>query len=99
MMEIAFRARIWLYEGQAAWYFVTLPKGPSAEIKSMTAGRLKTWGSVPVTAMIGSTRWKTSIFRDTKRAAYLLPLKAAVRTKEQLRAGDSVEISLLIDAG
>lgn len=52
-------------------------------------------GIAPVTAIIGATRWKTSIFWDRKRDAYLLPVKAAVRTKEQLREGDSPEIALV----
>jgi len=55
------------------------------------------WGSVRVTAMIGLSRWKTSLFRDTRRDAYLLPLKAAVRAKEAVRAGDTVEVTVRIE--
>jgi len=47
--------------------------------------------------MIGRTRWKTSIFRDRKREAYLLPVKAAVRSKEQLREGEPAEVYLTVE--
>ncbi|MCC6538077.1 MAG: DUF1905 domain-containing protein [Bryobacterales bacterium] len=95
--EFSFRARVWLYEGQGAWHFVTVPAAVSAEIKEAAQGRAKAWGSVSVTAIAPlGTRWQTSLFRDQKRNAYLLPLKAAVRTKEQWRAGDWAEITLLV---
>ncbi|MBM3797136.1 MAG: DUF1905 domain-containing protein [Acidobacteria bacterium] len=95
--EYSFRARIWLYEGQGAWHFVTVPTKISAEIKAAANGRTKAWGSVSVTAMAPlGTRWKTSLFRDTKRNAYLLLVKAAVRAKEQWRVSDWAEITLLL---
>jgi len=52
-----------------------------------------------VTATIGETRWKTSIFRDNRSAAYLLPIKASVRLREQLQAGLKVEVFLIIEFG
>lgn len=96
-LDFAFRARLWLYEGQGAWHFLTLPKAVSARIHAAAAGRSKPFGSLRVTAKIGNTRWKSSVFRDTKRGAYLLPVKAAVRAAEQLRAGDTVEVFLLAE--
>lgn len=96
-LDITFRARLWLYDGNAAWHFLTLPKAVSARIKALTAGTGKAFGSVRVTATIGHTRWKTSLFPDNKAGAYLLPVKASVRAREQLRAGDTVELSLLAD--
>ena len=96
-LDFVFHARMWLYEGESAWHFATLPKAMSARIKSLTAGKNRAWGSLRVEATIGETRWKTSIFRDRKTGAYLLPIKASVRTREQLRAGDSVEIALIVE--
>ena len=54
------------------------------------------WGSIRVTVTIGSTRWKTWIFPDKKRGAYLLPLKAAVRAKEKIGPGDAVAATIEI---
>ena len=96
-LEFDIRAQIWLYEGKSVWHFVRLPKDISARIKSLTAGKASNGGSVRVSASIGATRWRTSIFPDTKTATYLLPIKAAVRVKEQLRAGETVEIVVCID--
>ena len=50
------------------------------------------WGTIPVTARIGSTTWKTSLF--PKDGRYLVPLKAAVRRAEELAEGDEVGIVL-----
>ena len=37
---------------------------------------------------------KTSIFPDKKRGGYLLPLKAAVRTKEKIELGNTVAVTI-----
>jgi len=47
-----------------------------------------------VIATVGRTSWKTSIFPDKKRGAYLLPLKAAVRTKEKIEPGNTVAVTI-----
>lgn len=97
-MEVFFQARVWRHEGgTGAWHFVTLPKRVSRQIRTLAAGKCKPGGSLPVTARIGVTRWKTSLFDDRKRDAYLLPLKAQVRAKEQLRAGELAEVTLMAD--
>lgn len=80
----------------AGWHFVTLPKKRSAEIKTRFGGRAHGWGSLPVIATIGETSWETSIFPDKKSDAYVLPLKAAVRKKENLEAGDTIAMTLEI---
>jgi uncharacterized protein DUF1905 len=95
--EFVFRARIWLYDGASAWHFVTLPKPLSARIKRLAAGRNKALGTVPVEAWIGEARWRTSIFSDNKLAAYVLPIKAALRKREQLQAGITVEVLLVAE--
>jgi hypothetical protein len=90
--RIAFKAKLWIYEGKAAWHFVTLPKGESAKIKAVFGSMKRGWGSLPVLATMGQAQWKTSIFPDSKRGAYLLPIKAEVRLKEQAKAGDQRSI-------
>ena len=88
-IEFKFLSEVWIYPGKAAWYFVTLPEDIAAEIKFFT-GRKNGFGTIPVLAHIGNTSWKTSIFPDATRGAYLLPVKAAVRKKENLCVGSSV---------
>lgn len=88
------QSKVWLYPGQAAWNFVTLPKKESAQIKEFFGGLKKGFGSLPVKVSIGQTVWKTSIFPDNKADAYLLPLKAEVRKKEKIMEGDIVELNI-----
>ncbi len=87
--RFSFKAKIWLYEGKAAWYFASLPKGMSAKIKAIFGGMKRGWGSLPVLVTLGKTQWRTSIFPDSKRGAYLLPLKAEVRRQEKAKVNDT----------
>ncbi len=84
------RAKVWLYTGMAGWHFVTLPKKQSAQIRKTFSRMRRGWGSLPVLATIGETSWRTSIFPDNKSQSYLLPLKADVRKKERMEAGDTI---------
>jgi hypothetical protein len=96
-LEFTFRARIWLHEGNSPWHFVTLPKAVSEQIRNLTRGRKNAFGSLRVAATMGETRWKTSIFPDSKSARYVLPIKASVRRREQLHAGLMVEVFLITE--
>jgi hypothetical protein len=96
MSDYSFKAAIWLYQGKAAWHFVTLPKALSQEIRVLSFDKKAAWGSVRVNVTIGSTSWKTSIFPDTKAGVYLLPIKTDVRKKEKIAAGDTVKIGITI---
>ena len=89
-----FEAELWLYEGDAAWHFVTLPGDISDDITARTEGRRRGFGSVRVRVTVGGTTWSTSVFPDAKRGAYVLPVKKEVRTREQLVAGDRVTVAL-----
>ncbi len=89
-----FSAVLWLHTGKAAWHFVTLPADIADEIDYLTAGNRRGFGSVRVKVTIGSMSWDTSIFPDTKSESFLLPIKAQVRTREDLRDGDTVDVKL-----
>lgn len=88
------QTKVWLYPGQAAWHFVTLPKDESGQIKELFGGLKKGFGSLPVKVTIGETTWKTSIFPDKKAGAYLLPLKADVRKREKIMEGDALVLDI-----
>lgn len=87
---------VWLWSGQAAWHFLTLPEEVADEIHARFAHGA--FGMVPVRATIGATTWETKLFGDTKRDSYLLPLKAAVRRREGVEEGDTVTVRLDLDA-
>jgi hypothetical protein len=94
-MVRTFVAEVWVWEGDAAWRFVTLPEDLSDEIDAMVQGRpARGFGSVRVEATVGSTTWRTSIFPDTARGSFVLPLKKAVRQAEGLADGDLATVAL-----
>lgn len=100
-LSFDFSAECWLLQAEkAAWHMVTLPKEKSEEISffndNMSVKR-RGWGSVRVIATVGSTEWKTSIFPQAKKGTYVLPIKAEVRTKEKILAGNTVQVRLKID--
>ena len=99
MAQFEFDAEVWLYQGDAAWHFVTLPAEVSDQIEAQTTAHRRGFGSVRVEVTIGATTWPTSLFPDSKRGAYILPVKAEVRRREGLSAGTPVTVSLdLIEA-
>jgi Domain of unknown function (DUF1905) len=91
------RGKVWLYPGtEANWHFVNLPKKQSEVIRNRFGAFKRGWGSLPVTATIGKTAWKTSIFPDKKSGTYLLPLKADTRKREKLDAGKNIAFTVEI---
>src|SRR5687768_2877889 len=94
-----FDAELWLHEGDGAWHFLTVPGDVSDDIEARTAGQRRGFGSVRVRVTIGETTWSTSVFPDTKRQAYVLPVKKDVREREGVAAGTRVSVGLaLVDA-
>ena len=73
---------------------MTLPANLSKRIQTLTTAQLKPFGSFHVKARTSLSRWETSLFRDTKRNAFLLPVKADVRRKEKIKSGDTIEVSI-----
>lgn len=92
-----FRAKLWRYSGEAAWHFVTVPRAISEDMRALSHGSRNAFGSLRVIARIGETEWRTSVFADTKAAAFLLPVKADVRKRENLKHGDEAAVTLEID--
>ncbi len=79
-------------------HFATPPRALARQISTLQVPA-KPSGSIRVTSIIGQSRRKTSIFRDNKTASYFLPIKASVRSAEQVRAGESVTMTLIVEAG
>lgn len=98
MTMYRFDAELWLHVGEAAWYFVTLPEDASDDIEARTVDQARGFGSVRVRVTVGATTWATSVFPDSKRGAYVLPMKKTVRKAEGLEDDDVVSIVLeLVD--
>lgn len=93
-----FRAEVWEHEGPAAWFFISLPDDHADDIDERFGHRAKGFGSLRVEVTIGGTTWATSIFPDTKRATYVLPVKKAVRVAEGLAEGTVTDVELRVVA-
>ncbi len=92
--------KVFIYPSEvAAWYFVPVTKPVGMEIKTTYAAFAKGFGSLPVTVIIGKTTWTTSIFPDKYSGSYILPLKASVRKKEEIEAGEMLTYHLSVNAG
>lgn len=96
---LSFTSLLWVWKGEAAgrWYFLTVPEEQSAKIKAQALGLPRGFGSVRVEAAIGAVRWRTSVF-PLNSGGYVLPVKADIRKRAGIGAGDSVTVDLtLID--
>ena len=98
LVMVDFEAELWIWDARQdeSWTFVSLPADAAAEIRELTAGLRRGFGSVRVRVTIGATTWTTSIFPDKTRDTYVLPLKRAVRKAESLEAGDTTGVSVTI---
>ncbi|HXH52676.1 MAG TPA: DUF1905 domain-containing protein [Sphingomicrobium sp.] len=94
---ISVTSLLWIWKGEAAgrWYFLTVPDEQSAAIKALALAAPRGFGSVRVEATIGDVRWRTSLF-PLNKGGYLLPVKAEVRRRARLAAGDEVTVVLVL---
>ncbi len=87
-------ARLWIWNGgKGSWHFITVPEEEAAELRAESLARRTGFGSVRVEAAIGEISWRTSVFPQ-KPGGYLLPVKADVRRRAGLGAGDEVTVTL-----
>ena len=94
-MELEFSGEIFFWKGPSPFHFVAVPEVESDAIDAVSSSVTYGWGAIPVTAHLGRTTFKTSLF--PKDARYLVPLKAKVREAGHLELGDEVAIRLVVD--
>lgn len=86
---------VWAYSGPGGWHFLTLPTELTDGLKVLR-GKSRAWGSLRVEVRLGEHRWRTSLFPDTKSGAFLLPIKADVRRRAGVAAGDRISVQVEI---
>lgn len=92
-----FEAELWAHSSASgAWHFVSVPEEDADEIDERFGHRAAGFGSIRVEVTIGTSTWQTSVFPDTKRATYVLPVKAAVRKAEDLDAGSTAKVEMRV---
>jgi hypothetical protein len=94
--QFSFDAEVWEHHGPGSWHFLSLPEDAADDIEEMFGHRAKGFGSLRVDVTIGATRWSTSIFPDSKRGTYVLPVKKAVRAAEDLSVGSVARVDLAV---
>ncbi len=95
-----FDAPLWRWgrRADALWTFATLPQDLSDEVLELGEPYARGFGSLRVEATVGGTTWRTSVFPDSDRGAYILPIKRAVRDAEGLSVGTPARVRLrLVD--
>ena len=91
---ITLTAPLWLWSGEnASWHFITVPDELAGEIRAESLARRGGFGSVRVEVTIDDVTWRTSVFPQ-KSGGYILPVKAAVRRRANIAAGDDVTLTL-----
>lgn len=77
-----------------AWHFLTVPEDVSDEIEERFGATAAGFGSVRVDVTIGASTWRTSLFPSKQQGAYVLPVKKAVRTAEDVHEGDVATVTI-----
>ena len=93
-MDATFRAEIFEWRGPAPYYWVALPADACDYVAGRAAVASYGWGAIPVRARIGGTDWETSLL--PRAGGYVLPVKKAIRDRENLDDGDVATVSLSV---
>lgn len=98
-LRFAASLSVWRTEKHGEIGYVTI-EGTAAEaitahelMRRLELGRRRGFGSVKVEAVVGDSRWSTSVFPQ-KGGGWFLPVKKAICRAEDLGAGDEVAVSL-----
>lgn len=92
MITVNSTLSLWTGE-RGSWHFISVPAEQSDEIHAHCLAALRGFKSARVEARMGDVRWTTSVF-PMKSGGYFLPVKAEVRRKAGIGAGDEVTVEL-----
>ncbi len=93
-MQFKFEAEVIYWRGPSPFFFAPVPPRHADELRRVSKLVTYGWGMIPVEARIGEVVFQTSLF--PKDETYLLPLKAAVRRKGDITAGDLVSVEMIL---
>ncbi|WP_035483138.1 DUF1905 domain-containing protein [Gaetbulibacter saemankumensis] len=95
-IQYHFSAKIWQHNAPGGWHFTSVPNFISKEIRENLKWQEEGWGRMKAIAEIGSKRWETAIWFDTKRNTYILPIKAEIRKKLNLTTNDMIHLTIWV---
>ena len=97
-MAHTFVAELWVWDARRSdtWTFVTVPADVSEHLEDEADARGPRggFGSIRVEVTVGATTWRTSVFPDKASGCFVLPIKKAVRSANDLEPGDTVHVTL-----
>nr|WP_281494588.1 DUF1905 domain-containing protein [Qipengyuania sp. S6317L1] len=89
------------WQGEKATYHLVSFTGDQAEalaghalMQKLETGRRRGFGSVKVTASIGDTSWKSSVFPQDKQSEWILLVSKKVMKAQDLTPGDQIAVSV-----
>lgn len=91
-----FTGKIWKHNANGGWFFVSLPKEISKEIRENLQWQEEGWGRMKASANVNEFEWDTAIWFDKKHDTYLLPLKSDIRKKAGLKINDRITVRISI---
>jgi hypothetical protein len=94
LVQFRFEAQVIYWRGPSPFFFVPVPPQQAEALRQVAKVVTYGWGMVPVEAWIGETGFNTALF--PKDETYLLPLKAAVRRKANITAGDLIAVDMTV---
>jgi Domain of unknown function (DUF1905) len=94
-VDESFDAEVWFWRCRRPWHLLTVPPEICEALAVRSTQLSYGWGMTPVTAQIGRTSWKTSIF--SKDGSYVVSVKTSARSAEGIELGDHVTVHLLLD--
>ncbi len=95
-IEYTFSAKLWKHDAPGGWFFVSIPKEMSKEIREHLQWQEEGWGRMKASAIIKEIQWDTAIWYDTKNEAYILPVKAAIRKKTHIQIDEEIKVYILL---
>ena len=93
-MNLEFSGDLFHWAGPAPFFFVAVPEYLCEDLQAASKFVSYGWGMIPVSARIGRTEWRTSLF--PKEGLYLVPIKASVRNAQRLNEGDQVILQMKV---
>ena len=95
-LQFKFLAKLWQVSSKGGWFFVSLPKEVSEEIRANFKKFQEGWGRLKVKAEVENEQWETAIWYDRKAITYLLPIKLEIRKKYKLVSEQIIQIILYV---
>jgi Domain of unknown function (DUF1905) len=95
MITVAAPLKLWTGDN-GSWHFITVPEEQSDEIRAHCLASMRGgFKSARVEVAINEVTWRTSVF-PMKSGGYFLPVKAEVRRKAGIAAGDDLTVTLVL---